>query len=326
MSTFSTAHQHSPRGFNVARIGGERCPPHYMLLSGDRTLAQLSEALGFPELGEVEVVEFDEVEVPRATRFSRRFSVVFGALLRMLLRYSTRNLSRQLLTKDVEMKLGAREAYAIEVNGARLRIPVSEAYCLIIIMEIFACEQAWDTDNRDCQSNPAYRIIQDRLIDAAREARSLMSSIETFRLPKRQSAHSPDAGPIMMWEIYAAIGSFFASMLGMLASIEPSELYESDAPACARCRNVFEDAQMYDVTINVEGGSLTRRFARCKRCESKFVGLTRTTYRQKHKRQLENAAGPSRPSKRKKPSSAEVLRLLKCRTEILDMLVELAGL
>lgn len=310
--------------FGRCIIYDEECPPYCNEIADVRE--DIIAALGFDEKPEITESTVADVEVPgldSAPRGARLFSKIFGFGIRAILRFATGNLTAQLLTLYKKIKINEREHLALYINGTLKRLPVIDAYCLLVISMIAKTDAPWD---KSCREARAHTLIesQKKLKQMATEAMALMTNIDDVEYPRYQQTceHYPTLDD--MWQIYDGIARFFKSMMAMIVHFERNDRLESEPQICARCRKPLFNDDSYDITIEVKKNQeFTRRFTNCTVCQVNFVGLTRVTSRQKRPRNDDDDGEPApRATKKPKESMRTHLNRVRCRVESLRLLLE----
>ena len=233
---------------------------------------------------------------------------LFGALLRLLLRYAHEQLSTELHRLHTEMKLWVKEEYMLKINGEARALPTHEAYCLLAIAQIKEMmDQPWDTTH---QLGPAvaaqHAEVQLSLIQAASEAWGQLATPMTIER-RNQHAVNERLGVTTTHSVHNAILHFLRRMAGLVSQVETKELEE--VTKCPRCQEYRACEEVVELTL-ATSKCLKRYFTWCEKCaplerEPKVCGLTRVVdyekfLARKRKREQEEEDPPASSQKTKK--------------------------
>lgn len=303
---------------------GEECPPYCNEIADVREdLVAALHREGMPEITESTSTE---IEVPGrevAPKGARLFCKLFGFGIRAVLRFATGNMSSQLLRLHRKKRISERNHLTLSINGGLKRLPVVDAYCLLVISMIAKSEAPWDMGCREAKSR-ALMESQIKLKNMAESAMGLMTNIHDVQYPKYQQTCEDYPTLDDIWQIYDGIAQFFKTLMAMIIRFERNDRISSEPKACARCRRELVSKTSYDLTVKVNSEyEFDRRFTYCNICDVTFVGLTRVTCRQKRP-VPDDDDGESQPraAKKKKVSMATKLHWMRCRLESLRLLLD----
>ena len=284
---------HSYTSFYDGRV---KYPP-YMGVFAEATIHPILQKLGIRFPTNLEEAHDECAPCVHETKETESFSILLWVLIRVCLRTAN-----GCLTTKLQKLYPLDKTTLVSINDKMMNVSPNVGYFLRVLVLLGSVTKPWDVPPRHIPNKSFFKSMQMSFIEAARQARQAMPSVSELRITS-QYGNGNFLPSDIRWEIYNAMDVFIRYMVSFIDDVQ-----ELSAPSgtlkCMRCREVSEDVEQIEVTIDVDVHEdpakkvFVRKFMFCPNKDAHFYNLVRIS--ENNKRKLDNPAPAKRRNKRRK--------------------------